>query len=61
MAMDVITTAEPPLVHAGLPVELPAAVGSPSNNPITPLDLMDDPKIRTKLRLYAILLALYVT
>lgn len=59
--MDIITTAEPPLVHTGLPAELPAAGGSPSNAPITPLDLIDGPKVRTKLRLYAILLALYVT
>jgi len=58
--MDTITTAEPPLVHAGLPAELPAAGVSPSNTLITPLDLIDGPKVRTKLRLYAILLALYV-
>ena len=59
--MDIITTAEPPLVHDGLPAELPAAGASSSNTPITPLDLIEDPKVRTKLRLYAILLALYVT
>lgn len=61
MAMDIITTAEPPLVHTGLPAELPTAGVSPSNTPVTPLDLIDDPKVRTKLRLYAILLGLYVT
>jgi hypothetical protein len=61
MTMDTITTAEPPLVHARLPAELPAAGVSPSNTPITPLDLIDGPKVRTKLRLYAILFALYVT
>ncbi|KAF4629725.1 hypothetical protein G7Y89_g8421 [Cudoniella acicularis] len=58
--MDIITTAEPPLVHAGLPAEPPAAGVSPSNTPITPLDLIEGPKVRTKLRLYAILLALYL-
>ncbi|KAL3418139.1 major facilitator superfamily transporter [Phlyctema vagabunda] len=53
--MDTITTAEPPLAHAGLPAE-----GSPSNSPIVPLDIIDGPKVRTKLRLYAILSALYL-
>lgn len=59
--MDIITAAEPPLVHAGLPAELPAAGIFPGNTPITSLDLTESPKVRTKLRLYAILLALYVT
>jgi len=60
MTMDVMTAVEPPLVHAGLPAELPDGRVSPSNTPITPLDLIEGPKVRTKLRLYAILLALYV-
>jgi hypothetical protein len=59
--MDIITTAEPPLIHAGLPGELPALAVSPSNAAITPLDLIEGPKVRTKLRLYAILFGLYVT
>lgn len=61
MTMDIITTAEPPSIHAGSPAELPVAGGSPSNTQITPLDLVEGPKVRTKLRQYSILLALYVT
>jgi len=61
MTMDIITIAEPPLVHAELLAELPATGVSPTNTPIMPLDLIEGPKVRTKLRLYAILLALYVT
>ena len=61
MTMDIITASEPPMVHAGFPAELPAAEVPPSDIPIEPLDLIESPKVRTKLRLYAILLALYVT
>lgn len=59
--MNIIAPAEPPLAHAELPPEISASGVSPSNDPITPLDLVDGPKVRTKLRLYSILLALYVT
>lgn len=58
--MDIITASEPPLVHAGFPAELPAAEVPPSDIPIEPLDLIESPKVRTKLRLYAILSALFV-
>lgn len=61
MAIDIMTNAEPPLVQAGLPAELPAAGIPATDAPITPLDLIEGTKIRTKLRLYAILFALYVT
>jgi hypothetical protein len=61
MTMDIITASDSPMVHAGFPAELPATEVSPSNIPIKPLDLIESPKVRTKLRLYAILLALYVT
>lgn len=53
--MDTIATADPPLAHSALPAE-----SSPNDASITPLDLMEGPKVRTKLRLYAILIALYV-
>jgi hypothetical protein len=62
--MDTITTAEPPLVHDGSHAELPAGGVSPLNppgTPVTPLDLIEVTNVRTKLRLYAILSALYVT
>jgi hypothetical protein len=58
--MDIITTAEPPLAHDVMPGEPSAAGHSLSNTIMTPLDLIEGPKVRTKLRLYAILLALYV-
>jgi len=58
--MDIITHAEPPLVQTGSPPELSATELSPSDIPIEPLDLIESPKVRTKLRLYAILSALYV-
>jgi hypothetical protein len=60
MTLDIIKASEPPLVHAGLPVELPATTVPPSDIPIAPLDLEENPKRRSKLRLYIILSALYV-
>jgi hypothetical protein len=60
MTLDITPASEPPLVHAGLPAELPAATVPPSDKPIAPLDLEESPKLRTKLRLYIILTALYV-
>ncbi len=59
--MDIITTAEPPLVYTGSPPEVPAAGVSLRNTPTMPLDIIEGSKGRTKLRLYAVLLALYVT
>lgn len=59
--MNTITTAKPALINDGLPATQLAADGVPlSDTPITPLDLIEEPQIRTKLRLYAILSALYV-
>lgn len=58
--MDNITTAAPNMIHDEMCVKPPVAQNFSSNAPITPLDLVEGPKVRTKLRLYAILLALYV-
>ena len=62
VTMDNITALKPAMADAGPPAELPPiphnenAIGS-----IEPLDLVEeDPKVRTKLRLYGILVALYV-
>ncbi|KAM3076252.1 hypothetical protein ACMFMG_006240 [Clarireedia jacksonii] len=60
MEVDTITNVEPPLVYNGLPVELPDTGVSPINTPIMPIDIIEGPKVRTKLRLYAILSALYL-
>lgn len=59
--MDIITPAEPPLIRAGLPAEPTALAVVSSNVATTPLELIEAPKARTKLRLYAILFGLYVT
>jgi hypothetical protein len=56
MTMNITKTSEPPTVPAGLPADPPA-----TDAPIVPLDLEESPKVRTKLRLYTILSALYVT
>lgn len=50
--MDIITASEPQVVLAEVPPSKPIG--------IEPLDLIDSPKVRTTLRLYAILSALYV-
>jgi hypothetical protein len=61
MAMDTNAIAEPPPgVHAGSPLDTSAPEVSPSTIPIEPLDLIENPKVRTKLGLYSILSALYV-
>ncbi|MCJ1383356.1 hypothetical protein MMC17_006469 [Xylographa soralifera] len=52
--MDNITAVKPAIADAGLPAEL-----RPNEDTIDPLDLLEDPKVRTKLRTYAILVALY--
>jgi hypothetical protein len=55
VTMDTITALKPVSRDAGPPAELPL------NEPTTePLDLLEDTKVRTKLRIYAILVALYV-
>jgi hypothetical protein len=59
--MDTITTVEPPLIHNGLHLKPLTAEVSPSNPSITPLDHIEGTNVRSKLRLYAILSALYVT
>ena len=51
-----ITTLKPAVTDAGPPTELPA-----NEPPIEPLDLLEAPKVRTKLRIYSILVALYVS
>lgn len=43
------------MADAGAPAELP-----PNEHTIEPLDILEDPKVRAKLRIYAILVALYV-
>lgn len=53
--MDNITALKPAAPDAGSTAELP-----PNENTIEPLDLLKEPKVRTKLRIYAILVALYV-
>jgi hypothetical protein len=59
--MEITKASEPTPVHAGLPTELPLMTLPPSTILITPLDLEENPTVRTKLRLYLILTALYVT
>ncbi len=53
--MDNITALKPAMADAGTLVELP-----PNEHTIEPLDLLEHLKVRTKLRIYAILVALYV-
>ena len=57
MTMDDITALEPAVVDAGTPTP---AGPSPNEHTVEPLDLIEHPKVRTKLRVYAILVALYV-
>lgn len=64
--MEITKASEPPVARAELPPEQPPAVAMPpslSDIPIAPFDLNleESPKVRTKLRLYLILSALYVT
>ena len=56
--MDDITAVKP----AAMPHAEPAPELPPANNEhtIEPLDLVQEPKVRTKLRIYSILVALYV-
>lgn len=56
MTTDDITVVESAIAGAG-----PPPTDLPHNEPIIePLDLLENPNARTKLRLYAILVALYV-
>jgi hypothetical protein len=53
--MDNITAVQPAMVDAGTLEEF-----LPNEPTIEPLDQLEDPKVRIKLRIYAILVALYV-
>ncbi|OCL12975.1 MFS drug transporter [Glonium stellatum] len=53
--MDDITAPKPATVDAGPPAELP-----PNEHTVEPLDLLEEPKVRTKLRIYVILIVLYL-
>ena len=53
--MDNISALKPAVADTGTPAEL-----SPDEHTIEPLNLIQHPKVRTKLRIYAILVALYV-
>ena len=55
VAMDNITTLEPAMADDRPPAEPP-----PTEHTVEPLELLEDAKVRTKLRTYAILAALYV-
>lgn len=59
--MDAIIVSEPQTAVVLCLAEPFAAEVFSSENPIEPLNLIDRPKVRTALRLYAILSALYVS
>lgn len=56
VTMEDITALKPAVADAGPP----AAESRPNEQTIQPLDLLEAPKVRTKLRITAILVALYV-
>ena len=59
--MDNITALKPAMEDVGLAVDAgPPAELPPNEIVIEPLDLQEPPKVRTKLRIYAILVALNV-
>ncbi|KAK6604443.1 hypothetical protein QC760_004063 [Botrytis cinerea] len=60
MIMDINAPTDPSSAHVALPGEMSSSGIFTNDGPITPLDLVEGPKIRTKLRLYAILVALYL-
>ena len=60
MTMEIAIAAEPALINAGIPAEFTAMETPRNDNPIQPLDMVENPKVRSKLRLWAILSALYV-
>ncbi len=53
--MNDTTVLQPAMADAELPAE-----PTPEERTIEPLDLIEEPKVRTKLRIYTILAALYV-
>ena len=55
VTIDNITALKPAMADAGPPAGLPQ-----KEHTIEPLNLLEDSKVRTKLRTYAILVALYV-
>lgn len=59
--MDVTKVLEPPLLLDGLPPQVSTTTNPPDAVHIAPLDQEETPKVRTKLRLYLILTALYVS
>ena len=61
MSLDITEASEPPLIHADIPAELPITTVALRDKPIVPLDLEENPRLRSKLRLYIILTALYVS
>lgn len=56
-----VAPAEVPPTDTGKPPSLSVNILQSNDGPVVPLDLEDGPHVRTKLRLWAILLALYVT
>ncbi|KAM0415968.1 hypothetical protein ACHAPT_013067 [Fusarium lateritium] len=58
--MDVVTPAEAPMHQRQSTEDLSALRVSPRDNPVEPLDVMEGPRIRTKLRVYSILSGLYL-
>lgn len=53
--LDNITTVKPTTADAEPPADI-----SSIERTIEPLDIVEEPKVRTKLRIYSILVALYV-
>jgi hypothetical protein len=60
MVMDISKASEPPLPAAVTGAESPTISVPQNNEPVTSIDLDENPKVRTKLQVYAILTALYV-
>jgi hypothetical protein len=58
--MDITKATDPPVEHIEPPAEVPVATVPPSDVAIAPFGLEENPNVRTKLRLYTILAALYV-
>ncbi|RQM04546.1 hypothetical protein DH86_00004399, partial [Scytalidium sp. 3C] len=58
--MDITSVSEPRMIHDRYLVDIPAVEIPPSDVTLEPLDVTESPTIRTKLRLYAILSALYL-
>lgn len=58
--VEVTSVSEPRMIHDRYLVDIPAVEIPPSDVTLEPLDVTESPTIRTKLRLYAILSALYL-